>query len=257
MRVSQELSSGIVIRQDFSESIRIPLFETNEPEYPYATHGGTIFLVKFESSVYAVTCRHVFGDFKKSELILTDRKYGRRIVRPKMVASPSLPTGDAEDSDIVDLAVLRFHEGDAYTFGDTPYILDRKTWDSSDAGDDLLVAGSLKEYVNTISDPMEPGFCILEFIDLGPLNNEPVLRSARARYERPKFSSLTGISGSPVFNKSKSRLCGMVVRGNINQDNTENIKYIDASDIIQLLSAIKSGSTEISYSKTVKTPHRR
>jgi hypothetical protein len=63
MPQTQVLSSGLIIRQDFAEVVRPVFFQTEYEEFPYATHGGTLFPVVFRGRVYGVTCTHVFGDF--------------------------------------------------------------------------------------------------------------------------------------------------------------------------------------------------
>lgn len=54
MRVTQTLSSGLVIRQDFRDPVRFVFFDTGLYEWQYATHGGTMFVVRFGRSHYAL-----------------------------------------------------------------------------------------------------------------------------------------------------------------------------------------------------------
>ena len=61
MKVQQRLASGTIITQDFRTSVRFPIFETGYVEWPYATNGGTLFLLTFRGRVFGLTCRHAFG----------------------------------------------------------------------------------------------------------------------------------------------------------------------------------------------------
>jgi hypothetical protein len=58
-----EIVAQDVIGQDFSEAIRPVFFETEHPDFLYATHGGTVFVVEFRGRAYGLTCGHVFKDF--------------------------------------------------------------------------------------------------------------------------------------------------------------------------------------------------
>jgi hypothetical protein len=55
--------------------------------------------------------------------------------------------------------------------------------------------------------------CRLEFTDVGLGTSDPTLRTGLAEFKDPEFKSITGISGSPVFDITANALCGMVVRG--------------------------------------------
>src|SRR6266404_1121566 len=82
MKVHQHLASGIIIAQDFRTSVRFPIFETGYAEWPYATNGGTLFLVAFRGRVFGLTCRHVIGDFEPGKLFITQQKYATKGSKP-------------------------------------------------------------------------------------------------------------------------------------------------------------------------------
>ena len=71
MKVQQRLASGTIIAQDFRTSVRFPIFETGYEEWPYATNGGTLFLVTFRGRVVGLTCRHVLHGFDWRQLRIT------------------------------------------------------------------------------------------------------------------------------------------------------------------------------------------
>jgi hypothetical protein len=146
MRVQQRLASGITIRQDFRTSVRFPIFETGYEEWPYATEGGTLFLVTFRGRVFGLTCRHVLGSFDWQQLRVTEAKYGRMFAPIRGLVYPSAPTGAAIDTDILDIAVVEFApEIGPNFFPDPPYILDSNTCGSAGDGDVLYAHGALKD----------------------------------------------------------------------------------------------------------------
>jgi hypothetical protein len=78
----------------------------------------------------------------------------------------TLPHSGAAGMDIIDIAVIESAPNVAATFfKDTAYILDSSTATTSQPGDQLYVAGALKEKLD-ISDTITPGFCSLEFVML-------------------------------------------------------------------------------------------
>lgn len=56
--VMQKLASGLRIRQDIRKSVRPIVFETGYTDWPYATHGGTAFIVRFGRRYWGLTCKH-------------------------------------------------------------------------------------------------------------------------------------------------------------------------------------------------------
>jgi hypothetical protein len=66
----------------------------------------------------------------------------------------------------------------------------------------------------------------------------------------PEFHSLTGLSGAPVFDVSTKRLCGVVNRGGM-QDDEAILHYIDIVDVLAALRAVSDGALYTRYNKTV------
>jgi Trypsin-like peptidase domain len=251
MRVTQTLASGLIIRQDFRDAVRFVFFDTGLAEWQYATHGGTMFVVRFGGSHYALTCKHVLKDFDWRQLVVTNEKGGTKIAGLKAVFYPSQPKEAAVDSDILDVAVIQFsHDIGPDYFNDCAYVLDAKTVATSRTGDVVHVAGALKSQSAISEDKIAPIYCLLELADNTLSSADPTLRSAIGKYKNPEFSDVVGLSGSPVFNVTKEALCGMVVRGGMSNDEC-TLRYIDIFDIMQLLGAIDKGLTETHYKKTV------
>ena len=78
MRVTQKLVSGLVVRQDIPNAVRPVFFKTDFEEWLYATHGGTLSLIRFRGRVYGLTCNHVFMDFPTGRLFIVGKKYAQK-----------------------------------------------------------------------------------------------------------------------------------------------------------------------------------
>jgi len=197
-RVTQTLASGTIIRQDFRTSVRFVFFDTGNEQWQYATHGGTLFVVLYKGKHYALSCRHVLKDFDWHQLVVTDQRVGRQIAGLQSVAYPSQPKDAAIDTDILDVAVIQFRDDIGATFfGDAAYILDEKTMTTSKLGDTLHVAGALKTKSEISENTIEPIYCLLEMIDETPFSADPTLRRAIGKFDKPEFSDVLGLSGSP------------------------------------------------------------
>ena len=59
-------------------SVRAVLFATGIDDFPYATHGGVLFVVAFGGKLFALTCRHVFKDFPAEALLITQERHGQK-----------------------------------------------------------------------------------------------------------------------------------------------------------------------------------
>jgi hypothetical protein len=260
MRVTQTLASGTIIRQDFRTAARFVFFDTGDEQWQYATHGGTMFIVLYKAKPYGLTCRHVLKDFEWHQLVVTDQRHGRQIAGLRSIAYPSQPKDAAIDTDVLDVAAVQFSDDvDAAFFKDAAYILDEKTMGTSKMNDTLHVAGALKTKSEIIEGVIAPIYCLLEIVDETPSIYDPTLRRALGKFDKPEFTDVLGLSGSPVFNVTQRTLCGMVVRGAMNAD-VCTLWYVDMFDISQLLSAVHEDRTETYYRKQmtriVKTPRR-
>jgi len=245
------LLSGLIIRQDFAEAVRPVFFQTAYEEFLYATHGGTLFLVVHRGRVYGVTCAHVFGDFPRGQLYVTQKKLAQKGSMPGHVtqlAFPSSPKDDAVGTDVTDLCVIQFSEDTNPDFFSSPYIIEKRTVVTSKPGHALRVAGVLKDKTSIVPPDINIGYCRLEFQDAGPSGSDPFLRRAEAQYDKTDFTSVTGNSGSPVYDQTAHALCGMVVRGGMT-GNRCTIRYLDVQDILRFLEAVSQGARSVYYMK--------
>ena len=257
MRRTQTLSTGLVIRQDFGDAVRAVFFQTEYEEFSYATGGGTLFLARFRGDIYGLTCQHVFQEFKKGSLFITADKIGRKGSLPapiKGLCFPSSPKDAAIGTDIVDLCAIEFDDHMAQDFfKDTPYLIDNKTVASGQAGRELHIVGVLKEMSQIVPPDISMGFCRLQLSDVGASTFDPILRHASAEFYRPAFTSVTGISGSPVFDNTANALCGMVVRGGMTGVKCD-VYYVDIFDIVHFLEGIAHRASSTYYTKHVQQP---
>lgn len=254
-----QLNHGDGLERDFANSVRPIFFQTELEEFLYATHGGTMFVVRFRDRLYGLTCKHVFREFEPSKLFIADEKQAKKGSKPapiKTLCYPSSPIDEAEGTDVDDICVIEFDDDIAPDFfKGGEYNIDEHTVATSQVGHALLVAGVLKEKSQIDPPDIAIGYCRLEFQDVGPAS-DPFLRHAIAQFLNPEFSSIVGISGSPVFDRVSNALCGMVIRGGMTGSKCE-IRYIDIFDIVRLLESVSEGVTKSYYKKNVLRPVKR
>jgi hypothetical protein len=253
-KITQQLKSGLIIRQDFGDSVRFVMFETGVEGWEYATHGGTAFVVKHRGKYFGITCGHCIQDFNWRQLAITETRFGTKRAGLKSIYRPSKPTGGAVDSDVLDIVVIEFAEdsGSAF-FEDRAYVIDPQTVTASRPGDRLLVNGALKASSTIGDETITAVFALLDFIDNGAEPADPTLRRASANFENLEFDQLTGLSGSPVFNVTEGKLCGVMVRGGLNGGRAV-MRYVDIADVVQILDGIATGAEGVSYIKIVPRP---
>jgi hypothetical protein len=251
VRVEQTLASGTIIRQNFKTATRFIFYDTGLEDWPYATLGGTLFVVLYRGKPYGLTCRHVFGTFDWHQLIVTAEQHGGGVAGLAQIAYPGDPVDHAIDTDILDIAVVLFADdvGAAF-FTDPAYVIDAQTITTSKPDDALRVHGALKTPSAITEEAIAPKFCLLEMVDNTPFSHDPTLRSGFGVFDRPEFSNVLGLSGSPVFNVTQNALCGMVVRGAMTGD-TCVLRYVDMFDICKLLEAVHNGHQTTYYQKTL------
>ena len=152
------------------------------------------------------------------------------------------------DTDVTDFCLIQFGSNVSTDFfHGSAYPLAEGTICSSVEGEPLMIAGVLKEKSRIDCHDISPVYCRLELSDAGP-TSDPFLRNGAAQVADPEFSSVTGISGSPVFNLSRNRLCGVVFRGGLAQRRL-NVLYAEASDLLHFVEAGSEGKPDTFYVK--------
>ena len=243
------------------DAVRPVFFQTDYEAFLYATDGGTLFLVRFKGKIFGVTARHVFtgNGFEPNRLFVTQEKYARKGTLPAPVTGiyyPSAPRGAALGSDVGDICIIEFDDGMAHDFFmASPFDMDSLPFGTSEVRHALVIYGVLKEKTIIIHadggrGDIDIAYCQLEYFDATMTTRDAVLRAASAEFRDPPFTSITGISGSPVYDKTAGRLCGMVVRGGMTGAKSD-IRFVDIVDITKLLEGISSGATDIDYEKIV------
>ncbi len=253
MHRTQKLGSGLIVRQDVLESARFVFFASDIPEFPFWSPGGTAFVVNYQSRPYVITAAHVLEQTHRGdEPVITNTRWGTTPVRAAKVHRVSALDGGKLDADMSDVAVIAFDDSIGVgAFADTAYIVTEETIGTSDRGDALIVHGTLKAPSYISATEVSPSFASLEFEDVGATSDDPFLREGRAYFDDPALQSLSGLSGSPIYNVTRDRLCGMVVRGGIDDGNAR-IRFVDIFDIAKLLESISVDQARVVYDKNVK-----
>lgn len=241
-----------------ARSTRLALFETDYEEWQYASHGGTVFVVSYGDKPYGVTARHIAKDFPWKRLCITNEKTGTKIAGLKALSYASDLRKAASGTDIGDIAVIEFSDDIGVEFfGEDYYPLDSSTVVGSQAGDELTVYGALKEELRIEDRTIRPTFAKLDFDDDGPLAYDPFLRTCSAFWKNVGFSSIAGISGSPVFNNTRQGLTGVMLRGGVDGAGQARGAFLDFDDVIRILMTIHAGASSADYVKVVEQTRRR
>ena len=227
------------------------MFDTGEEEWRYATHGGTAFVINRRGKYFAITCKHVLGDFEWKQLRITDAKFGGITAGIRAINYPSDPREEAIESEVLDIVIVEFSDDAGSTiFKDRSYIIDPGTVGRSARGDVLVVNGVLKDESNISPERIAPMFGLLELLDAGAYEHDAAVRKAKAILESDNIRSVTGMSGSPVFNVTKGILAGVVVRGGMTGREV-NMYYVEILDVVNMLDSVATGTMQAHYKKII------
>ena len=240
--------SSSSVPREIVESVRFVCFETHLEDFRLATNGGTAFVVRYRGKPFAITCKHVLKGFQIDDLVITDARMGQRMAGIKGMYHPENLKGDAEGSDLNDICIIAFHEGEDGFYKEA-YDLDRMPPKTSEPANRLVVTGFIKQKSSIRPPNIFTGLCFLDFTDAGIAPFDQALRRGLATYQNPGFDSISGISGAPVYNLARGTLCGMVTRGTLQSNGGCTIYFFDIFDIVKLLDAVASGSKALNYQK--------
>lgn len=223
------LSSGEIAEQNLFSATRAVLFNTNISEYPLATHGGTMLIIRFGEKIFAITALHVFGDDKYNRFDSRDLwigcthegKLGPLLRTVSILQFENLPD-DNEDSlgYLRDIAIIELESEEPRV---DAFIWDQSSVADVDQGDEITVVGYIKlhsdiHFVNNAAIAVTQPAFIQGFVDPHPDSNETWIRATsdlkaerRETFERQVGNGI-GLSGAPVYNETKNGLCGFVVR---------------------------------------------
>ena len=108
-----------------------------------------------------------------------------------------------------------------------------------------MIFGAFKDKTRIDPPDVHVGYGCLELSDVGG-TSDPFLQKGFAQYLNPEFSTVTGISGAPVFNITHSGLCGIVLRGGLDAGRL-NVRYAEALDILRFVEAVAEGGPGAFY----------
>lgn len=246
---AQILRDGEVVRQNFRDAVRPIFYETGVDDFKYGTAGGTCFIVVFDGAVYGLTCRHAIKGVTDYNLCITDTLYAvrRRAAAIDGIFLGANFRGAAAGSDLEDICVIKFHkDADEGFFGNKLYFLDHGTFGSSKRRHILSVFGVINNNTKIEPPNIYSGLGDLVFSDDGVYETDSTLRSAEMVTPHDgSFDCVNGLSGSPVFDETAKKLCGMVVRGS--GKGKPRIYYIDIQHIVSFLSDAHSGRATCEY----------
>jgi hypothetical protein len=141
-------------------------------------------------------------------------------------------------------------------FNPDPYVIDPGTAGSAANNDEVRIYGCLKGPTVIDEHTISGKYLELDLVDRGRANSDPILRRAEGPIRNAEIASLTGMSGSPVFNVTRKRLCGVVVRAGI-RGGTAQVWYVDFGDILHRMSAIAEGRSSYAYDLSFPIEEKR
>lgn len=257
------LSTGIWISQDLYEATRFPVFSTSIADWPVASHGGTLFLIRRNGRLFGISPRHIVGQGKQDQFNFRDILIYQRNREPRgsqlnylaasHVAIPNEDEATGPD-DAFDLLLWEFEdcEGD----GAHAFVWDKNTIDRPAIGSTLWVVGYLKDAteietwaVNTAASYVQPAKIQLRYqAKMSSDECSMVGISFGDPNEIWKLHQLTGLSGAPVFSVDQSKYCGMVLRGGVDLSNGMiTVRFMAASFIDRMLNHFLSGSETFDF----------
>lgn len=225
------------------------LFDTRLEEYPLASYGGTITLVRFEGRIFGITCRHAFGDFRWQDLLLMNSRRGGECIRPRTMHGMTQAVDHAIDSSLLDIAIISFEDVEHSWFVEQPLVMSAETVADCSAADELYTYGYLAEFCDFSNERLQLLAVDLKPVAQPPNSHDVVLRTAIFQAVTPVSVSLSGPSGSPVIRLLDKKVCGLVTRGRVVEDGTTFIHFVEASDILELLKAASRSSAFHHYYK--------
>lgn len=228
-------------------------FETGNDDWLLGSDGGTLTLFEFEQRVFAITCAHAFHSFDWQSLRISAERAGVPAIRPFSRFQASRPIGAATDTDLLDVVVFEIHESmSRESFVDPPIPLARDEVVDCDDGDEVYACGYLKDLSNYIADNRRYALCQMTATVVSRELADLTLRTAIAKCADPALSSLTGISGAPVYRVRDLKPCGMITRAGSTDEGDVKLHFVEMSDVIQVLIAARHPNESHTYIKNVK-----
>lgn len=250
MTETQAVGEKLQAHERIKRATRCVLFETDLEDLDYATSGGTAFVISAFGRPFGVTAMHVQKGFPWGKLVITNSKFGSQIAGIDGIYHGKDPAKDSVDSDILDLAIISFSPDTPLEFFKSDfYEIDEFDLDA-DEGDILIAHGAPKIdlQIDYEKQTITPIFHTIGLVAGSTSDSDSAVRISRGR---TTLSDAAGLSGSAVWNLTKNCLAGMVVRGGISQGEI-TVRFVEISDIRQMLLAIHEGRPSLSYRKPTR-----
>jgi hypothetical protein len=252
------LSTGLWVTHDVYEATRFPIFATDEPGFPIASIGGTIFLTWYKEKLFGVSARHILGRpmFEPNTLIAHERNREPRgekleVLGASTLGTPSVETDQGAD-DALDLVIWEFASKRHKQV--QAYHWDVETICEATHKSVLLVVGYLIDKseitpLDAITSRADAQVCKFAFRHLRTRGDDQSSMRAIADFsktEAKQFGNFRGLSGAPVFDTEKDRICGMVLRGGIDQSTgIAQIYFMSALYIDRCLASVYRNDPKI------------
>ncbi len=233
---------------------RVALFETGYEDFPTASNGGTLTLVSMGDSVFALTCRHVCRGFEPLNLLIGQNRTSGFFTKAHSFFAIERTIDHAVGSDLDDLVAFWVPKDLGYKwFKEKPLLLSPRLKVPNDLGDKLYAVGNLKNGSTFDGRGGDVSWAELHLFDIGSSPIDVTLRCAQALSSLSTIGSISGISGGPVYNVTKGRLAGIIVRGGTPSQHEVLIHYIDIFDVLQFLVSTRSPNSLHRYRKDIRS----
>lgn len=221
-------------KYEFSKAIRPALFATtlNGEQY-LSSHGGCVTIGWLNGRPFALTCRHVIGDYNPHQLVVSESLWGETCRGINGFIDIKGEREDTAESELEDIAVCTWLDPQP----DFP-LSEAVNFDQAvdaQVGDCLVITGFPKSEADYFSQPAKVFALQLETTDMGVLGTDRFLRMAGGISDDGLgISDLSGFSGGLVFNITQSAPSGLVVRGGIDGSHVM-LYYVSISTVLVAL----------------------
>jgi hypothetical protein len=249
----QTASDEPFLMQQARRSVRPVLFQTDDPTYRLSTYGGTGFLVHTTTKVYFVTCKHVFHDFEPEQIVVPKMRNAKGTLCLAPISSLftiESPIMDAQDSDLLDLAVCCFCAAIGPDFFlEDPIDIRSFTKDEIDVGDELIAFGHPKDRLEINPPTINYNTYQIHFHVGEHSPSDRLLAVGQRDKGVGLVEGLQGMSGSLVYNKTKDCLAGMIMRAGGSAQGPLSFYFLRFLHIAKFVMSLEQKSNKVEYAQ--------
>lgn len=237
-------------------SVRFPLFFTGIEDYPFATNVGAVFLVKVGKTPIAILPKHILKTFHLRDLRITSSLTVFNSVGVEDAYQFNGYKEATRATDIEDILVAFFPE--FVTPSDFETIFPFEFMDAAPVqdGDEVVTYGFNRDNSILTKEEVRIHQVVVEAIVTPKKSADFTLRECVGTFnlepEGDKLKSVTGLSGSPVFNRRSGLCCGLTTRGGITENGEIILRFVESFDLIRIINAAVSGADFVEYEKINK-----